>query len=143
MKKPEVVTINSFPASTVEQTRRAWIGKRTFDGKNVAEFIEYVDSFARGSQSIEIMDRLIWGSVREDYIMSMGYWLCLFACAGVRRITVVSKYSDQIGLPEILRSLKDAIKKENLPRMPQNAKLDLVIDAKKEKASGELQDLER
>lgn len=139
-KNPKVLTISSFPTSTVEQTRRGWIGKRTFDGKNVAEFIEYVDSFARGSQSIEIMDRLIWGSERKDYIMSMGYWLCLFACAGVRKITVVSKYSDKLHLPEILGSLKAEIKMANIPRMPQDAKLDIVIDTKKEDGGDDFHD---
>lgn len=139
-KNPKVLTISSFPTSTVEQTRRGWIGKRTFDGKNVAEFIEYADSFARGSQSIEIMDRLIWGSERKDYIVSMGYWLCLFACAGVRRITVVSKYSDKLHLPEILGSLKAKIKMTNIPRMPQDAKLDIVIDTKKEDGGDDFHD---
>lgn len=128
-KHPPTLRINTFPESNTERTRRGWLGKQTFDGTNHMEFEKYVDSFARGSRAIEIMDNHIWEKTRDDYIVSIGYWIRLFVVAGVEHITLVSKHSDQLRLPKILEALRTEISKIDLHG---DANLNLTIDTKKE-----------
>lgn len=129
---PQTLAIEEFPESTLEKTRRGWLGKQTFASNNASDFEKYVDSFARGSQSIEIMDRLIWKSGRQDYYKSMGYLFRLIVQAGVERITVVSVAPENgypLDLPKILESLNDELR---TTKLHSDGRLDLVVDTKKE-----------